>query len=175
MMDDFSEDSPVEEGRGRSARKREIQAVANLAKRLVDSTKAGITLPVNDELQTALIHAQTTKGSARKRQLKFIARLLRENEQDEAAVRTFLDGAEQLKTEETRAFKKLEKLRDDLLDPELFPAAMKRACDEFPGLDRREISSLARAAHKNPNKKHSRAIFRRLREASEESAGKQLT
>jgi len=169
MVDDVFDDTPVEEGRGRSARKREVQAVANLAKRLVDSSSLGVTaLPISDRLQSAVMQARTTKSnSARKRQLKFLARLLREDPDGEAAVRTFLDGKDQITNEKVRHFKWLETLRDELINPELFPDAMKRACDELPSLDRREISSLARAAHKNPEKKHSRSIFRCLRDASE--------
>lgn len=169
MVHDHIDDGPFEEGRGRSARKREVKAIADLAKRLVDSSNLGVTtLPWSDELRTALMQVRTSKGSARKRQLKFFTRLLREDEQGEATARTFLDGVDQNHLGEVRDFKKLEKLRDDLIDPELFAAAMKRACDELPTLDRREISSLARAAHKNPGKRHSRAIFRCLRDASEQ-------
>ncbi|MCK5379064.1 MAG: DUF615 domain-containing protein [Acidobacteria bacterium] len=168
MVDDQICNGPNEEGRGRSARKREVKAIADLAKRLVDSSSLGVTtLPISEELRSALMQVRTNKGSARKRQLKFFAGLLRKDSEGEAAARRFLDGVDQLHFEEVRDLKKLESLRDDLLDPELFPAAMKRACDEFPSLDRREISSLARAGHMTPGKKHSRAIFRCLREASE--------
>ncbi len=168
MVHDQIDDGPNEEGRGRSARKREVKAIADLAKRLVDSSRLGVTtLPLSDELRSALMHVRTSKGSARKRQLKFFTKLLREDSQGEAMARRFLDGVDHFHLEEVRDFKKLESLRDDLLDPELFAAAMKRACDEMPTLDRREISSLARAAHKNPGKRHFRAIFRCLREASD--------
>ncbi len=167
MVDDQFDDGPSTEGRGRSARKREVQAIAGLAKRLVEATNLGVTaLPVSHELRSAITMARTTKSnSARKRQLKFLARLLREDPDGEASARTILDGIEHNKTEEVRQFKAIEKLRDDLLDPELFSAAMKRACEELPALDRRQISSLARSAHKRPDKRHSRAIFRCLRDA----------
>ena len=168
MVHDQICNGPDEEGRGRSARKREVKAIADLAKRMVDSSSLGVTtLPLSDELRTALMQVRTSKGSARKRQLKFFTRLLREDEQGEATARSFLDRVDQGHLEEVRDFKRLEKLRDELIDPELFAAAMKRACDEMPTLDRREISSLARAAHKNPGKRHSRAIFCCLREAAD--------
>jgi len=125
-------------------------------------------LPLTDELRDELRFARGIKArSARKRQIKHLAGLLRQDEEMTAAIQAVFDAVGRASRAERDAFQRIERLRDALCDPDLFAEALKRAADELPGLDCEAIARLARNVHQTGDKRAFREIFRRLRTAAE--------
>ena len=153
------------EGRGRGARTRAAQAVEALAVRMVESSDALCKrLPLPDQLRESLIQARSIKArSARKRQIKHLAGLLRRDEESAMAVQAALDAVGRSNRAERDAFRRIEELRDALCDPDRFREAIERAAEELPGFERPAFTRLARRVHQTGDKRASREIFRRLR------------
>ncbi|MEN8165576.1 MAG: ribosome biogenesis factor YjgA [Acidobacteriota bacterium] len=160
------------EGRGRSAKKREAQAVEALAVRLVEASEALCkNLPLPEKLRDSLDQARSIKSrSARKRQLKHLAGLLRRDEDSAVAVQAALDSVGRSNRAERDFFHHIEELRDALCDPDRFAEAIESAAEELPGLDRQTFTGLAQRVHRNGDKRASREIFRRLRALTEPSS-----
>ena len=154
-----------QEGRGRGEKKRAAQAIEALAVRMVETSDALCKrLPLPDELREGLDQARnTTARVARKRQIKSLAGLLRRDEETAIAVREALDGVGRTNRAERDVFRHIEELRDAVCDPDRFPEAVDSAVMELPGLDRRELTRLARIVHRTGDKRASRQIFRLLR------------
>ena len=157
------------EGRGRGVRKRAAQAVEALAVRMVESSDALCKrLPLTDELREGLEQARSIKArSARKRQLKYLAGLLRRDEESAVAVRAALDNVGRRNRAERDIFRHIEELRDALCDPDRFAETIETAAVELPALDRRTFTRLAQRVHRTGDKRASREIFRRLRALTE--------
>jgi len=157
------------EGRGRGARKREAKAIEALAVRMVDLSDAQCKhLPLPDELRESLFQARNiTARSARKRQIKHLAGLLRRDEASAVAVQAALDAVGRSTRAERDLFRRIEEQRDALCDPDRFREAIERAAEELPGLDRPTFTRLARRVHQTGDKRASREIFRRLRALAE--------
>lgn len=157
------------EGRGRAAKKRAAQAIEALAVRMVETSDAVCRhLPLSDELRDELRFTRSIKArAARKRQIKRLAGLLRQDEETTAAIQAALDAVGRANRAERDAFQRIERLRDALCDPDEFAGAIERAVAEFPGLDRQTIKRLARNVHQTGDKRAFREIFRRLRALAE--------
>jgi len=157
------------EGRGRAKKKRAAQAIEALAVRMVEASEALCKrLPLPDELRESLDQARSIRArSARKRQLKHLAGLLRRDEDSAAAVQAALDNLGHKNRAERDLFHHIEELRDALCDPERFTEAIESAAEEWPGLDRQTLTRLAQRVHRTGDKRASREIFRRLRELAE--------
>ena len=153
------------EGRGRGAKKRAAQAIEALAVRMVESSEGLCKrLPLPDELRESLVQARSIKArSARKRQIKHLAGLLRRDEESAVAVQAALDDAGRSNRAERDLFHHIEELRDALCDPDHFSEAIENAAEELPDLDRKTFTRLARRVHRTGDKRASREIFRRLR------------
>jgi len=160
------------EGRGRSAKKREAQAIEALAVRLIETNEAlcrRLSLP--DELREGLDQARRiTARVARKREIKHLSSLLRRDEESVAAIRAALDADGRSNRAERDLFHRIEEHRDALCDPDRFTEALSDAAAELPGLDRGTITRLAKRVHKTGDKRASREIFRRLRALAEPSS-----
>ena len=153
------------EGRGRSEKKRAAHAIEVLAQRMVESTDALYKrLPLPDELRKGLQQARSirTRG-ARKRQIKYLAGLLRQDEESVAACRAALDAVDHRSRAERDRFQHIEEIRDALCDPDRFDEAIEEAEAEFPEFDHRTFTRLAGSVHQTGDKRASREIFRRLR------------
>ena len=157
------------EGRGRAEKKRAAQAIEALAVRMVEANTALCKrMPLPDELRESLDQARSiTARSARKRQIKHLAGLLRRDEESATAVQTALDNVGHRNRAERDLFHRIEELRDALCDPERFTEAIESAAQEWPGLDRRTLTRLAQRVHRTGDKRASREIFRRFRELTE--------
>jgi len=162
-------DEPPQEGRGRSAKKRAALAVEDLAKRLVDLPEAACRkLPLSADIRRELQLARETKAmGARKRQTKHLAGELRRREEEIETIQEFFAAVDQVNLEERRDFHHLEELRDRLCAPGTFSEALEEALRDCPTLDRETLSGLARSVHGSGDKRASREIFRRLRDAFE--------
>lgn len=163
---------PEWSGPSRSAKKRAAKAVESIAAQLLELPEAAwAKLPASEELREEIELARRTEGhSSRKRQMKHLAGVLRHNEEQTEAILAFLDGLHQTQLREQRDFHLLEALRDRICDREQSAAALDEAAAGFPALDRAALTKLARSVHTNGDRKAFREIFRRLRDAWEETA-----
>ncbi|OZB60282.1 MAG: hypothetical protein B7X39_06495 [Lysobacterales bacterium 14-68-21] len=160
-----------EYGPSRTQQRRDALAVLALATQLVEmvpSKLAKLELPddVRDEIANV---RRISSHIARKRQLGFLAKLMRRH--DEAtfdAVRAALGENREKQRQETAAMHRLESLRERLLGDD-GDAALSELADRHPELDRQHLRSLVRQARieKNtPNKppRAYREIFQLLKE-----------
>lgn len=163
----MDEQELITEGRGRSAKKREAKAVEELASQLVEIGEAELPrLPLDATLRRELDLARGVKGhSARRRQLKHFAGLLRRDDIQREALQAFFDGYQVEQAQATRQFHQLEDLRDRLCDPSQFDQALQDVSAELPHADPHKLANLARSVHASGDKKAAREIFRRLRVA----------
>ncbi len=157
-------------GPSRSQQRREALDILELGERLVALTAAQLArLPVPDELLPHIRETQRiTSHGARKRQLAFLAKQMRR--QDDAAldaIRDALGKDGEAARRETAAMHRLEALRDSLLGDD-GDAAMTALLGEFAGADRQKLRQLVRNTHEERKRNkppHAfRELYRELRE-----------
>lgn len=156
-------------GRGRSARKREVQEIARLAEYLVELPETEIPgLPLDEILLAELIQARQTKGhGSRKRELKYFAGLLRRDEEACEKLQKAVEQFDMKHGQETADHHDLEKLRERLCSEDGQDAALKEVAARFPVLDRKALLRLIKSVKHSKDKRAYRDIFRRLRDAQE--------
>jgi ribosome-associated protein len=167
----------------RSEKKRQAKNIEEIAKELMTLSPAHIKkLPADELLKTELQNSRSLKGPALKRQIKYIASMLRENGADE--VLAFLTERKGSHLKQTGEFHELERLREDIITEviEAREEAQRNqehltenwqsdtiavACRRFPALDHNALkkSALRYAATRKPV--HRREMFRQLHAAME--------
>jgi ribosome-associated protein len=167
----------------RSEKKRQAKNIEEIAKELMALSPAHIKkLPADDLLKTELHNSRDLKGPALKRQIKYIASMLRETGSD--AVLAFLAERKGSHLKQTGEFHELERLREDIITEVLAAReeawhnhehlteswqsdTIAAACRRFPALDHDALkkSALRYAATRKPV--HRREIFRQLHAAME--------
>jgi ribosome-associated protein len=147
--------------------KRDMHALTEMGVQLVDLPDGQLKkLPLDDRLLDAIRECQATpKHGARKRQLKFIGKLLRHADGD--AIRDALEALEAPKREAIAEFHAVERWRDRLLNEG--DAALAELLADYPDADRQQLRQLVRNARNSKQseeriKRHSREIFKVLRE-----------
>lgn len=156
----------------RSRKKRESTALQKRGEELAALSPAvWKDLPLTEDLLEALREARDTKShEARRRQMQYIGRLMRELDED--ARQALLDGLDALgdaARHDAGLMHRLEALRDDLLAPDRADreAALARIVAGHPGLDAARLRHLSEAAASEREKKrpprHARELFRYLR------------
>ena len=160
----------------RSARRREALDVLALAKQLVELPPSRIAkLELPDEVSAEIANVRKiTSHIARKRQLSYLAKLMRR--QDEAAfapARASLANDREAGAREAAATHHLEALRERLLGEG--DAALSELVAAHPDLDRQHLRALIRQARieRESNKPlHAyRELFRMLREIQNTGMG----
>ncbi len=170
----------------RSERKRRVKQLEKLVEAL-SRLPATVqkTIPCNDEIRNLLREASSLRGGAGKRLLKYITKILR-NEQGETIeeLYDFLSRRQGTNLQEKKEFHEIEYLRDALLNEaiEQRQAAKEQRTDweedwpslvagqlgeQFPGIDQKALVRLAWLYAGTRNHRHSREIFRLLRAAQE--------
>lgn len=157
-------------GPSRSANRRAALDILELGEQLVALSAAQLArLPIPDEVMPHIRETQRiTAYGARKRQLAFLAKQMRRQD-DEAldAIRDALGKAGEATRRETAAMHRIEALRDTLLGDE-GDAAMTALLDDYPGADRQKLRQLVRNTHEERKRNkppHAfRELFRELRE-----------
>lgn len=162
-------ESPPEDGeqiQSKSARKREMHALVDLAESMsgLSPTQLGL-LPLADNTRDALLAARRMQRGAFRRQLRLIARYLDERE-NVSAVRAAYEGMTAPGRLETARLHRIERWRDRLI--EHGDAAVELFMTEHPGADRQYLRNLVRAARRPPvgaaAPRTLRTLFRYLRE-----------
>ncbi len=149
----------------KSSKKRDMTALQELGAQLVDLNEQQIaSMQLPEALLDAVLEAKRlNRREARRRQMQFIGRLMRDI--DAAPIRERLEEWLGQGREHTAQLHTLERWRDELLagDP-----ALARFLQEYPGADSQKLRSLIRNARREqgaalPPKSY-RELFRALRE-----------
>ncbi len=160
-------------GPSRTQQRREALAVLVLAQQLVDlqpSRLAKLALPDDVRREIDITRRMTAHG-AKKRQLAFLAKVMRRyGDDDFAAVRAELGENREKQRQETAAMHRLEAMRDRLVAED--EAALSELITEHPQVDRQHLRSLVRQARiekDTPNKppRAYREIFQLLKDLAQ--------
>lgn len=167
----------------RSEKKRQFKQVEMAARECVALSEAELgRLGVSDEVRQALTLCRTTKGGALKRQIKYVAKLLRE--EDVAAVLHFLKQKKGSKLEGQRLFHDAEHWRDQVINEAIesldshrreqqpWPVTWQspvidRLLIRYPDLDEHDLRQAAHQYARSRNKAHYRELFRMVKAAAE--------
>jgi ribosome-associated protein len=156
--------APADGPPSRSQKKRDAAALTVLGERLTELSEDALgRIPMPEEVREAVRFARTLKiGGARKRQIQRIGKLLREI--DAAPIAETVAAGDQVKGQDVRRFRQVERRRDAIVGGE--EAALAAAAGDLPETDRPELERLAEAARReaatgNP-KGAKRALFRFL-------------
>lgn len=160
----------TDEFKSRSQKKRDAEDVEKMVVELIELSPAQISgLPCDAELKEEISAAkQITERVARKRQIKYVAKLLRET--DIKPLMEVLDDTKGLRIEETRQFKELERLRNRILRDET-GEALEQTSRMAPALDTEGVKHLVEAYRKTGQKRFSREIFQQIKSAFNKSRG----
>ena len=159
------------EDKSKSEKKREMTALQELGKRLLELSHAQVQkIEMPQELQDALLLAGTLKShAALRRQTQYIGVLMRRI--DAGPIRQALNEIDKGQKQKAREFQQLELMRDKLIEG--YDAVLDEIINRFPDADVQKLRQIVRAARKekkdNAPPKQSRALFRYLRGLSAKS------
>ena len=167
----------------RSEQKRRFKLIEAAAKELSVLGDSELTkLPGSDRLNYEIVAVRKTKGGARKRQIKYVAKILQEEPVDE--ILSFLQQIRGSKLEENRFHRTAEKMRDAIIDDALqeyenciqgsrqmeidwHSEVIRKTMDALPELDEHEVRRSAYQYARNRNKTYYRELFRLLKAAAD--------
>lgn len=155
-----------DEDKSKSQRKREAESLQTLGEALLRFTPAELErVDLPEPLLEALLAAQHIhQRGARKRQLQYIGKLMRNLDAD--VVRQALDRLTEHDRQSTAEFHRIERWRDRLLGEG--DAALGELVEAYPQADRQHVRQLIRSAQRehlsNRAPTSARALFRYLRE-----------
>jgi ribosome-associated protein len=168
-MQDMEINTP--EAPSKSRRKRDMLELQKLGEELLTFSDAalremGLPAPLFEAIETA---RRIKAHGGRRRQLQYIGKLMRTL--DTVPIRAVIASRQQQESTHSRAFHRLEGLREALIDDA--DAALAGVIEEFPAADRQYLRRIARQArtereHHQPPRA-ARALFRYLRELQEQS------
>ncbi|WP_105900788.1 ribosome biogenesis factor YjgA [Vibrio gangliei] len=144
--------------------KNDMDALQKLGEELVGLKPAALEkFPLDDDLREAIADAQRFKNEAKRRQLQYIGKLMRQV--DPEPIQAELDKLRNKHSQATAELHKLEQMRDRIItdiDP-----AIEDVMEAHPEADRQRLRQLARQAQKekggNKPPKASREIFQILK------------
>ena len=170
----YTDDPEHDYGPTRTQQRRDALAVLSLASQLAEMPPAKLAranLP-EDVLREIEQLRRISSHIARKRQLGFLAKVMRRHE-DEAfdGARALLGENREQQRKETAALHRLESLRERLLDSD---EVLQELIDQHPAIDRQHLRSLIRQARieRDGNKppRAYREIYQLLKELPEDGA-----
>lgn len=169
----------------RTEQKRRIKEVEKLVKGLVELPVQQLSkLPCNSEIVDLFKEIHLLKGGARKRQIKYITKMLKNEPLEE--LYTFVAQRKGSALRENKQFHELEYLRDSLLDEAIEDRKILRSEQQelsetwssetvaeikrlFPRIDDVALKRLSAIFARTRQIRHSREIFRILRAAQEQA------
>ncbi|HEB68122.1 MAG TPA: DUF615 domain-containing protein [Desulfobulbus sp.] len=173
----------------RSEQKRRIKEVEQLVRELVELPDQILNrLPGDEELIALCKETKSLKGGARKRQIKYITKLLKKEPVTE--LYDFLSKRKGASLHRKKQLHELEYLRDNLLDEAIAlrkvlrseqqelsetweSATITEIRKQMPAIDPIALSRLAAIFARTRQPRHSREIFRLLRAAQEQGEREQ--
>ncbi|MCL9780508.1 ribosome-associated protein [Vibrio sp. S4M6] len=149
--------------------KNDMEELQKLGEQLVELKPAVLEkFPLSEDLADAIRDAQRFKNEAKRRQLQYIGKLMRN--EDPEPIQAALDKVRNKHSQATAELHKLEKLRDRIIEEG--DSAIADAVELFPSVDRQRLRQLARQANKEKKSgkppKASREIFQTLKSLNEE-------
>jgi ribosome-associated protein len=174
----------------RSEKKRRSKGIEQLVIELADLAQGEIaSLPCGQEIRDEIASAKNLKGGARKRQLKYATKLLRDNKHVEELY-DFLVRKKGSMLKEKRAFQELENYRNLLIteavqlyeeqrhgngymnenEPTEFlhdSETLRAIVKHLPGVDQSLLKNTAMQFARTRNRKFSRELFRIMKAATE--------
>ncbi|MGV8931727.1 MAG: ribosome biogenesis factor YjgA [Luteimonas sp.] len=160
-------------GQSRSQQRRDALDVLVLAQRLVVLSAVQLAkLPIPESLHPHIVDTQRiTSHIARKRQMAFLAKQMRREDDDTLdAVRDALDAGGEAARQDTALLHRAESWRDRLVEEG--DAALSELLEQHPGADRQQLRQLVRNTleeRKRNKPPHAlRELFRALRELLKE-------
>lgn len=144
--------------------KRDAEHLKKLGESLINLTPSNLAkIPLDDNLRDAIELAQRLRLEARRRQIQYVGKLLRNL--DPEPIQEALDKVENRHNQQLALLQKLEQIRDQLI--EQGDSAVNSLVDEYPNLDRQHLRNLVRMAQKekaaNKPPKNYREIFQYLK------------
>lgn len=144
--------------------KRDAEQLKKLGESLMSLNPANLAkIPLEDNVREAIELAQRLKLEARRRQIQYVGKLLRNL--DPAPIQEALDKVENRHNQQLALLQKLELIRDQLL--ESGDVVLNPLMETYPALDRQHLRTLIRMAQKeklaNKPPKNYREIFQYLK------------
>jgi ribosome-associated protein len=169
LFDDIPQDEEDDGYVSRSQRKREVEALQDLGKKLIDLKPDQLDkMPIDESLRRAIDEAKRlTSRNALKRQLQYIGKLMRR--EDGEAIQAMLDRFDTTSDIHNQVFHKLEKWRDRLLadEPGMFDLLMTEYADVDIQHLRQLIRNAQRETQQNKPPASARKLFKYLRALEE--------
>ncbi|OOR98583.1 hypothetical protein B0187_07935 [Haemophilus paracuniculus] len=144
--------------------KRDSEYLKKLGAELIELTPQNLEkIPLDEDLKYAIKQAQGFKLEAKRRQIQYIGKLLRNR--DPEPIQEALDKVKNRHNQQQALLHKLELVRDQLI--EMGDASLNHLLEEYPQLDRQHLRTLIRGAIKereaNKPAKNYREIFQYLK------------
>ncbi len=170
----------------RSEQKRRLKYLEKLVAELSKLSRGVLKkIPCNDEIKDLLGEVSSLKGSARKRQLKYITKILRDEPADD--LYDFISKRQGDALEKNKLSHEVEYLRDSLLNealeqdqllrtqgmelPENWPSeVVEDIHGRLLDIDTMALKRLANHFARTRNRRHSREIFRIIKSAIDDAA-----
>ena len=149
--------------------KTDMEALQKLGEELVTLKPSVLEkFPLSEDLALAIKDAQRFKNEAKRRQLQYIGKLMRNI--DPEPIQAALDKVRNKHSQATAELHKLEQLRDRIVEEG--DAAISEVMEMYPEADRQRLRQLARQANKekkaNKPAKAFREVFQILKELKQE-------
>ncbi|MDP5059479.1 MAG: DUF615 domain-containing protein [Pseudomonadales bacterium] len=151
----YDPDSP-----SKSQRKRDMHALRDMGERLLELPEIHVRELLPEDTMTALLACKKiNKGNAKKRQLQYVGKLLRQLDTDK--IQILIDRFDASSQQHVNQFHKLERWRERLLAKD--DAVMAEILDQTPRIDRQHLRQLTRLAiAEREQQKQSPTQFRKL-------------
>ena len=168
----------------RSEQKRRHKRLQKIVADLLDLSKGEqASLPVSEDIRKELLAGRSLKGGARKRQIKYVVKLLYREGFDELI--TYIDAKKGTEHQRTKDFHELEYLRNFLLDeavahyrecekqnlpwePDRRGSALDETRNLLPEIDMESVQKLTWLFASSRKRRYARELFRLLRGAKEQ-------
>ena len=150
--------------KSKSQRKRDAKALQALGESLTALGESDLArIPMWPDLEAAVADARGLERAARRRQIRYVARLLREG--DPGPIAQALDTVRSPGRREAARHRRIERLRDALVQGEESPDTLRSA---LPGPDFQQLRRLVAAARREAGNdtvdSSARRLFRFLRD-----------
>ena len=168
----------------KSEQKRRFKQIEEVARELAELSNNDLKkLPCDDEIKEEIKATRGLKGGARKRQIKYLAKVMRQTPMD--TIYEFLSAAKGSKLKEDQVFHEAERLRDVLIneamedfqnckkmnvawEPSWHSDILEEIKVSYPTLDGAVIRKTIYQYVKSYNKVHYRELFRMIKAAMEQ-------
>jgi len=161
-MDQDDDFDVADHGPSRSQQRRDALAVFDLAEKLVALTDTQLKrVPMPDSLRDAVQHTRRiTQHIARKREIQYLAKLMRRDDEAVAAIRRALEGDRDESRRQAAAMHRIEHQRGQLID--VGEAELSAFFARYPQADRQRAQHLIKAARDERAQRRPPVAFREI-------------